>query len=152
MNSDVDSSIPSIGLGTFRLKGEDAYNAVRTALKLGYRHIDTAQIYDNEQDVGRARPWRWIRVRPPASAGLGSDGNTKARRPLAASIAPLGLVVAQGEAFAWITHCARRIWIRETLARGRGRTGRSASGHGNLCLGIRSCGVARGCPQLWKKS
>ncbi|ONM42971.1 2,5-didehydrogluconate reductase B [Halopseudomonas pachastrellae] len=54
MNSDVNSNIPSIGLGTFRLKGEDAYNAVRTALKLGYRHIDTAQIYGNEQDVGRA--------------------------------------------------------------------------------------------------
>ena len=54
MNADVDNNIPSIGLGTFRLKGEDAYNAVRTALKLGYRHIDTAQIYDNEQDVGRA--------------------------------------------------------------------------------------------------
>ena len=54
MNADVDNNIPSIGLGTFRLKGEDAYNAVRTALKLGYRHIDTAQIYGNEQDVGRA--------------------------------------------------------------------------------------------------
>ena len=49
-----NSSIPPIGMGTFRLKGDDAYNAVSTALELGYRHIDTAQIYGNEQDVGRA--------------------------------------------------------------------------------------------------
>lgn len=46
--------IPSLGLGTFRLKGDAAYQAVSTGLRLGYRHIDTAQIYDNEADVGRA--------------------------------------------------------------------------------------------------
>lgn len=44
--------IPTIGLGTFRLKGVQAQNSVTTGLELGYRHIDTAQIYDNEQDVG----------------------------------------------------------------------------------------------------
>nr|WP_295905907.1 2,5-didehydrogluconate reductase DkgB [uncultured Bdellovibrio sp.] len=46
--------IPQIGLGTFRLKGVEAQNSVLTGLELGYRHIDTAQIYDNEKDVGAA--------------------------------------------------------------------------------------------------
>lgn len=44
--------IPAIGLGTFRLKGQQVIDSVRTGLELGYRHIDTAQIYDNEADVG----------------------------------------------------------------------------------------------------
>jgi diketogulonate reductase-like aldo/keto reductase len=49
-----DSLMPIIGLGTFRCKDEDAYNAVLAALKAGYRHIDTAAIYGNEEAVGRA--------------------------------------------------------------------------------------------------
>lgn len=46
--------IPSMGLGTFRLKEQEVVAAVSTGLELGYRHIDTAQIYDNEAEVGRA--------------------------------------------------------------------------------------------------
>jgi 2,5-diketo-D-gluconate reductase B len=45
-------TIPDIGLGTFRLTGEQAIASVRTGLELGYRHIDTAQIYGNESEVG----------------------------------------------------------------------------------------------------
>lgn len=45
-------TIPQIGLGTFRLAGTQAIDAVRTGLELGYRHIDTAQIYGNEAEVG----------------------------------------------------------------------------------------------------
>jgi 2,5-diketo-D-gluconate reductase B len=54
MNTILANTIPVLGAGTFRLKGDDAYQSVITALELGYRHIDTAQIYGNEQDVGRA--------------------------------------------------------------------------------------------------
>jgi aryl-alcohol dehydrogenase-like predicted oxidoreductase len=43
-----------LGLGTFRLKGDVVQQSVRTALELGYRAIDTAQIYENEADVGSA--------------------------------------------------------------------------------------------------
>ncbi|QSP96354.1 2,5-didehydrogluconate reductase DkgB [Marinobacter salinisoli] len=46
------SSIPRIGMGTFRLKDNDARDAVKSALSLGYRHIDTAQMYENEAAVG----------------------------------------------------------------------------------------------------
>jgi diketogulonate reductase-like aldo/keto reductase len=46
--------MPIIGLGTFRSKENDAYKAVKVALETGYRHIDTAMIYGNEEELGRA--------------------------------------------------------------------------------------------------
>lgn len=47
--------IPQLGFGTWKLQdGEEAYNAVKWALEIGYRHIDTAHIYRNEQSIGRA--------------------------------------------------------------------------------------------------
>lgn len=46
--------IPSFGVGTFRLTGQAVVDSVRHALDLGYRAIDTAQIYGNEAEVGRA--------------------------------------------------------------------------------------------------
>ncbi|WP_080796031.1 aldo/keto reductase [Corynebacterium pacaense] len=48
------SDIPQIGLGTWKLGGEEAYRVVRTAIGLGYRHIDTATLYGNEEEIGRA--------------------------------------------------------------------------------------------------
>ncbi|MGH8786974.1 MAG: 2,5-didehydrogluconate reductase DkgB [Cupriavidus necator] len=47
-------SVPSFGVGTFRLTGQAVIDSVRNALDLGYRAIDTAQIYGNEADVGQA--------------------------------------------------------------------------------------------------
>ncbi|WP_412481736.1 2,5-didehydrogluconate reductase DkgB [Pseudomonas asiatica] len=47
-------SVPSFGLGTFRLTGQAVIDSVKSALELGYRVIDTAQIYKNEADVGQA--------------------------------------------------------------------------------------------------
>ena len=48
-------TIPKIGFGTWQIPdGEEVYNSVTHALKVGYRHVDTAQIYRNEVGVGRA--------------------------------------------------------------------------------------------------
>ena len=46
--------IPTPGFGTYRLEGDEAKLAVENALDVGYRHIDTAQIYENESEVGDA--------------------------------------------------------------------------------------------------
>lgn len=47
--------MPLLGLGVWQVRaGEEAENAVRWALELGYRHVDTAQAYGNEDSVGRA--------------------------------------------------------------------------------------------------
>ncbi|KQP13861.1 2,5-didehydrogluconate reductase DkgB [Pseudorhodoferax sp. Leaf265] len=48
------TTIPAFGLGTFRLKGQVVIDSVRNALDVGYRAIDTAQIYGNEAEVGQA--------------------------------------------------------------------------------------------------
>ena len=44
--------IPSIGLGTWELRGRTCARLVEQAIRLGYRHIDTAQVYENEREVG----------------------------------------------------------------------------------------------------
>ena len=46
--------IPVLGFGTYKVAPEDAYDAVSRALEVGYRHIDTAQMYGNEAEVGAA--------------------------------------------------------------------------------------------------
>ncbi|MCX8282378.1 aldo/keto reductase [Phyllobacterium sp. 0TCS1.6C] len=48
------AAIPAIGFGTYRMPGADVLRMVPAALKLGYRHVDTAQIYGNESEVGEA--------------------------------------------------------------------------------------------------
>ncbi|OZY41179.1 2,5-didehydrogluconate reductase B [Pseudomonas fragi] len=56
-------TVPAFGLGTFRLKGQVVIDSVSNALDLGYRAIDTAQIYENEAEVGQAI----------AESGMGRD-------------------------------------------------------------------------------
>jgi diketogulonate reductase-like aldo/keto reductase len=46
------AKIPAIGLGTWELRGRTCARLVEQALRLGYRHIDTAQVYENEREVG----------------------------------------------------------------------------------------------------
>ncbi|MGP4038403.1 aldo/keto reductase [Gracilibacillus sp. D59] len=50
-----ESEIPAVGLGVYKAEpGDEVYHAVRSALELGYRHIDTASLYANEEGVGQA--------------------------------------------------------------------------------------------------
>lgn len=46
--------MPLVGFGTWPMRGRAAYEAVRRALEVGYRHLDTATMYGNEEQVGRA--------------------------------------------------------------------------------------------------
>jgi 2,5-diketo-D-gluconate reductase A len=48
------NAIPQLGFGVFQIEPEDTEDAVRRALDVGYRHIDTAEMYRNEAEVGRA--------------------------------------------------------------------------------------------------
>ncbi len=47
------TNIPKLGFGTFKLEGEICYKSVDDALIGGYRHVDTAEIYDNEKEIGK---------------------------------------------------------------------------------------------------
>jgi diketogulonate reductase-like aldo/keto reductase len=46
--------VPVVGVGTWQMETDTAFEAVSDALELGYRHVDTAQLYENETGVGRA--------------------------------------------------------------------------------------------------
>jgi diketogulonate reductase-like aldo/keto reductase len=69
--------MPVLGLGTWQARGRSAFDAVEHALELGYRHVDTATMYGNESDVGRAlaesgvpREEVFVTTKlPPSSAG-----------------------------------------------------------------------------------
>ncbi len=50
----METDVPEIGLGTYRLYGKECKKTVADALDIGYRHIDTAQIYKNEKEIGDA--------------------------------------------------------------------------------------------------
>jgi 2,5-diketo-D-gluconate reductase A len=52
LNNGVE--IPQLGFGVFQIEPKDTVEAVTQALKIGYRHIDTAQMYQNEKEVGQA--------------------------------------------------------------------------------------------------
>ncbi|MFI6758916.1 aldo/keto reductase [Micromonospora sp. NPDC050417] len=84
-------AMPLVGFGTWQATGRSGYESVRTALEIGYRHIDTATAYGNEDEVGRAlrdsgipREEVFVTTKlPPEHAG-------HERRTLAASLAALG--------------------------------------------------------------
>ena len=56
------NTIPQLGFGVFQIKPDDTADAVKTALEVGYRHIDTAEMYGNEKEVGEGDPR--VRHRP----------------------------------------------------------------------------------------
>lgn len=93
LNNGVD--IPAIGFGTWQIEdGENAYNAVKTALEKGYTHIDTAAVYGNEVSVGKAIKDSGInREDLFVTTKLWNDmrGTENAKKAFEASIEKLGL-------------------------------------------------------------
>jgi diketogulonate reductase-like aldo/keto reductase len=84
--------MPLLGLGTWQLRGRQAYDAVRDALNAGYRHIDTATLYGNEREVGRAlRDSGVPREDVFATTKLPAGRADRARATLLASLDALGL-------------------------------------------------------------
>ncbi|MGI5145187.1 aldo/keto reductase [Plantactinospora sp. CA-294935] len=93
--------MPMLGFGTWQLRGRRAYDAVREALDVGYRHLDTATMYGNEDEVGRAirdsgvpREDIFVTTKlPPEQAG-------RERETIAASLAALDT----GYVDLWLIH------------------------------------------------
>lgn len=88
-------TMPALGFGTWLLTGDAAYRAVRLALELGFRHIDTSENYLNEGEVGRALrdsavPRSELFVATKLSLPS-SYGGPQARQALERSLAALGL-------------------------------------------------------------
>jgi 2,5-diketo-D-gluconate reductase A len=116
-------TMPLLGFGTWQLTGPTCYDAVRTALDAGYRHLDTATMYRNEAEVGRAlrdsgvdRDDVFLTTKlQPRDAG-------RADRTLAASLTALGVDAVD----LWLVHwppggAGEDVWQRFVAAREAGR-------------------------------
>jgi 2,5-diketo-D-gluconate reductase A len=98
---DQQVAMPLVGFGTWQMTGARCQAAVRTALQVGYRHIDTATMYRNERDVGRAvresgvpRGEVFVTTKlPPGNAG-------RERRTLDDSLRALGMEYVD----LWLVH------------------------------------------------
>ena len=115
--------MPLLGFGTWQIRGAAAYEAVRDALEAGYRHIDTATMYGNEGEVGRAladsgvpRDEVFLTTKlPPERAG-------KERATLDASLRALRVDAVD----LWLIHWPPRrksvpVWREMIAARNAGR-------------------------------
>jgi methylglyoxal/glyoxal reductase len=104
-------AIPVVGLGVYQTPpGEPTRRAVRAALDAGYRHIDTARIYDNEEDVGRAiAESRVPRDQLFVTTKLwnADHGHDRARRACEASLRRLGLDYVDLYLIHWPVHAPR---------------------------------------------
>ncbi len=120
-----DVEMPLIGIGTWQARGSEAYDAVRAALELGYRHIDTATMYGNEREVGRAlRDSGVAREEVFITTKLPSGDAGRERETIAASLEALGV----DRLDLWLIHwppngrAAPKTWERFVEARDEGLT------------------------------
>ena len=85
-------TMPLLGLGTWQLTGRKAYDATRAALSAGYRHIDTATMYGNEAEIGRAiRDSGIAREDIFVTTKVQADRAGRERETIQASLRALGL-------------------------------------------------------------
>jgi 2,5-diketo-D-gluconate reductase A len=119
------AEMPLVGFGTWQLRGQEAYDATRHALEIGYRHLDTATMYRNEAEVGQAlrdsgvpREEVFVTTKlPPERAG-------REQETIAASLKALGVHTVD----LWLIHWppgggqSTRIWREFIAARDAGQT------------------------------
>ncbi len=121
----ADVEIPLLGFGTWQARGSEAYDAVRTALDVGFRHIDTATMYGNERDVGRAVADSGVeRGEVFVTTKLPPDRAGEELQTLEASLRSLGLDHVDLWLVHWPPHGKARpeTWERFIEARDAGRT------------------------------
>jgi diketogulonate reductase-like aldo/keto reductase len=121
--------MPMVGFGTWRLRGGSAYEAVRYALQVGYRHLDTATMYGNEAEVGRAvrdsgvpREEVFITTKlPPGNAGRERQTIDASLRALGTDYVDLWLIHAPPRPGAAVSTWREFLAVREAgLARAVG--------------------------------
>jgi 2,5-diketo-D-gluconate reductase A len=119
------AAMPLLGLGTWQATGRRCYDAVKLALEVGYRHVDTATMYRNEAEVGRAlrdsgvdRAEVFVTTKlPPERAG-------RERRTIEASLSALGVDALDLWLIHWPVSRGRSVdvWREFIAARDEGLT------------------------------
>jgi diketogulonate reductase-like aldo/keto reductase len=115
-------AIPLLGFGTWQLSGRRAYDATRAALSAGYRHIDTATMYGNEAEIGRAvRDSGIPREDIFVTTKIQADRAGRERETIQASLRALGLDYVD----LWLIHWPPRrdipaMWREVVAARDAG--------------------------------
>jgi 2,5-diketo-D-gluconate reductase A len=102
--------MPLLGFGTWQIKNDDAVRAVSAALEAGYRHLDTAKVYGNEAQVGRAlaesgvtRDEVFLTTKcPPSDAGQGHDTLRRSLDALGTDHLDLWLIHWPGDGSAYV--------------------------------------------------
>jgi 2,5-diketo-D-gluconate reductase A len=121
---DGSASIPLLGLGTWQARGDEAYRAVRTALDLGYRHVDTATMYGKESEIGRALADSGVRDEVFVTTKCPPDRLGREDETLEESLRLLGLERVDLWLVHWPPHGesgSLRMWERLVAAREDGR-------------------------------
>jgi 2,5-diketo-D-gluconate reductase A len=115
------TSIPMLGLGVWQVPdGTTTVNAVRWALELGYRHIDTAQLYGNEEGVGRALRESGVPREEVYLTTKFMPGNADPVAELEQSLKRLGAEQVDLYLVHWPQGGATRFWAGMEAARERG--------------------------------
>jgi diketogulonate reductase-like aldo/keto reductase len=129
-------AMPLLGFGTWQLRGSSAYDAVRAALEAGYRHLDTATMYGNEAEVGRAlrdsgvpRDEVFVTTKIPAERA-GKESAT-----LGTSVKELGVEAVDLWLIHWPPHRGRSVPMWQALLAEREAGRARAVGVSNYSLG-----------------
>jgi diketogulonate reductase-like aldo/keto reductase len=104
-------SMPLLGFGTWQITGPQCYDAVRTALDVGYRHLDTATVYRNEDQVGRALADSGVPRNQVFVTTKVPPGAADARRTLDESLQKLGTDFVD----LWLIHWTEGGGVHEDL-------------------------------------
>ncbi len=122
------NAIPQLGFGVFQIEPAETAQAVVQALEIGYRHIDTAEMYRNERGRGRGHPRRRARPRAtctsPASSTTASTSPTTPARAFEQTLAELGFDHVDLFLIHWPLPTLLRRRLRVDLEGARGVQGR----------------------------
>ena len=122
--------IPQMGVGTWTLKGETAVNNVRMALQAGFRHIDTAQMYENEEEVGQGIkesgvPREEIFLTTKVNTTIMREGKDAVRRSIEESMRKLKVDYLDLLLIHWpVKDCVKHTWqvMEEFVRNGKVRS------------------------------
>ena len=125
LNNNIE--IPQIGVGTWTLRGETARQNVRLAIEAGFRHVDTAQAYENEEEVGQGIldsqvPRQELFITTKVSTSIMRGGQQAVRQSIDDSLSKLKIEYIDLLLIHWpVKDCVKDTWqvMEECVRKGK---------------------------------